>query len=127
MRKIWSVSESYLDALWREAVYKQFGGRCALCGKDDAQAHHVVGRRRRVLRWDVQNGILLCTGCHECAHKNQPKFYRLTQKAVDYPYLEDMSLTLVDYCTKMGISKDEFRQQRKEQLKQIINSGVEQW
>jgi len=120
VKKNWSVSESYLDALWRKAVYKQFNGRCAICGKDDVQAHHIVGRRRRVLRWDVANGILLCTECHRCAHENQPKFYRLTQKAVDYPYLEDMSMTLVDYCATMGITKNEFRQQCKEQLKEVV-------
>ena len=52
-----------LDRAW-SAQIRSFGC-CEICGKTDTlNAHHIVGRRNRNVRWDLDNGMCLCSGCH---------------------------------------------------------------
>ena len=53
-----------LDKLWREAIHKR-DVVCQVCGANTTpNAHHIIGRRNHSLRWDMENGIILCSGCH---------------------------------------------------------------
>jgi hypothetical protein len=54
-----------LDKLWREAIHSR-DKFCQVCHQTESRlnAHHVIGRRNQNLRWELQNGILLCAGCH---------------------------------------------------------------
>lgn len=54
-----------LDKLWRDAIHER-DGYCQICGHKGSylNAHHVIGRRNQNLRWELQNGLLLCSGCH---------------------------------------------------------------
>lgn len=63
---------------WTEAVKERDGWTCQLCGlkkgdiKDNGKpvvlnAHHIIGRDNKEfpdMRFDVENGITLCAGCH---------------------------------------------------------------
>jgi hypothetical protein len=67
-----------LDELWSELVKQESGYKCEVCGKSNTEAplnsHHMVGRRNLRLRWEVYNGVALCSGCHvfktQSAHQN---------------------------------------------------------
>ncbi len=52
---------------WRKAVHKRYGWKCGMCkfkGKKII-AHHIrVWEHFPELRFDVDNGITLCRGCH---------------------------------------------------------------
>lgn len=66
-----------LDKAWSAAVRKK--GYCALCLKRPPEvilhAHHIFSRRHFSTRWDIQNGICLCTHCHlYVAHKDIQEF-----------------------------------------------------
>lgn len=66
-----------LDELWSKAVRKQ--GYCSYCGKRPPEvvlhAHHIYSRRHFSTRWNIANGICLCTGCHLYkAHKDVQEF-----------------------------------------------------
>ena len=66
-----------LDELWSRAVRKR--GYCELCLKQPPEvvlhAHHIYSRRHYQTRWDVDNGVCLCTGCHLYkAHKDIQEF-----------------------------------------------------
>ena len=68
-----------LDKVWREKI-KERDIYCQVCGSSNTlNSHHVVGRRNRTLRWDLDNGILLCAGCHtfktQSAHQN-PRWFQ---------------------------------------------------
>lgn len=63
-----------LDAMW--SLITRRVGYCQLCGKPGyeradgervagLQAHHLIYRVNFIFRWDVNNGICLCPGCHE--------------------------------------------------------------
>jgi 5-methylcytosine-specific restriction endonuclease McrA len=53
-----------LDKRFREVINERDNGTCQYCGGSGNNVHHIVGRRNRSTRWLVDNGILLCPGCH---------------------------------------------------------------
>lgn len=54
-----------LDNVWRDTIHKIYGGVCSACGKSGVQAHHFFGRKAYPsVKWDVDNGVALCVGCH---------------------------------------------------------------
>ena len=84
------------DSLWRAIIKRD--GICEMCGREDGSmnAHHVFGRGRLVLRWDLLNGVCLCFRCHKCgAHSpnvlHVEKYLKWVKKykADDWQYLSD--------------------------------------
>jgi len=70
--------ERKLDKAWSRAILSK--GRCEVCStKEYLNAHHVEGRRNLQLRWDLRNGVCLCSGCHvfrkESAHQSPEWFH----------------------------------------------------
>lgn len=63
-----------LDNAWGVAVRNRDGNICIRCGStDQLSAHHwcVNAMRSRIARWDPNNGVCLCSGCHiGLAHRN---------------------------------------------------------
>lgn len=52
------------DKLWSEIVRKR-DGKCMKCGRTtNLQAHHIFSRKFNNTRWNIDNGITLCYGCH---------------------------------------------------------------
>jgi hypothetical protein len=67
-----------LDSLWFAIQRIRFGGICKICGKRTSEpAHHIFGRGLSV-RWEIDNGILLCRECHIKAH-NKCKLFRVLE------------------------------------------------
>lgn len=56
----------HCDNAWAAYIKARAGHCCEICGRSDGQmnAHHIEGRTPRILRWELNNGICLCTGCH---------------------------------------------------------------
>jgi predicted restriction endonuclease len=60
-----------LDKTARECVLNRAGHRCEKCGKGERlQWHHVYTRAILSLRWDMDNLVCLCAGCHLWWHHN---------------------------------------------------------
>lgn len=57
---------------WHEKVKQRDGMKCVVCGRtDDIQAHHIKPIfLYPEYKWDVDNGITLCKGCHQKQHSN---------------------------------------------------------
>jgi 5-methylcytosine-specific restriction endonuclease McrA len=76
MKKVFKKAniDSQLDILWSKRV-KEIG-YCEKCGKTyGLQASHIISRTHRNTRWDLQNGLCLCKGCHKFwAHKEPLEF-----------------------------------------------------
>jgi len=69
-----------LDNAWSKAVRLKAKNKCEVCGKTESlNSHHIEGRRNYALRWDIQNGVCLCSGCHvfkkESAHQSPEWFH----------------------------------------------------
>ena len=56
--------EKSLDKLWRKCIQTR-DKTCRVCNHDGRlEAHHIMGRRHRACRWNIENGILLCWNHH---------------------------------------------------------------
>ena len=79
--KIWTLAKRPTDKellkLWREVVLKKAGNKCEYpgCNKTEyLNAHHIHSKSKRSVRYDPDNGIILCAGHHtlnnNSAHKD---------------------------------------------------------
>lgn len=61
---------------WRKEVFKRDCYKCSECGdiESELHAHHIVHfSKNEELRFDVNNGITLCSGCHILFHLKNEK------------------------------------------------------
>jgi len=50
---------------WAELVKERDGNKCVICGNPKRlNAHHIIGRHDKYLRFDIKNGISLCPFHH---------------------------------------------------------------
>jgi len=131
-----SVSDRYLEQLWRKAVLAEHGHRCFFCHYGETvgplEAHHIVRRARKVLRWDWRNGIPvhkyhLVDGkmtCHQFAHTKAGEriIARRHQYYRELCRLEQMNFK--EYMQQGGVTEDEFRRQKLAELKEKINEDL---
>ena len=88
-----------LDKQWRDAIRSR--DKCyQVCGGTSfLNAHHVIGRRNRNVRWDLDNGVLLCSGCHtfrvQSAHQDPLWFSEWFQDRYPNRYESIMSKRLI--------------------------------
>lgn len=72
-----------LDELWKRIIYLTYNYTCEVCGKyfppdpttgssTGAQAHHIISRGNFNVRWDPEDGSLLCRYDHTLS-PNSPK------------------------------------------------------
>lgn len=61
---------SPLDSKFSKLVRLKAGNKCVVCWKPATQIHHFYGRRYKGLRYDFENCLSLCFGCHRKFHEN---------------------------------------------------------
>ena len=83
------------DVLWSQIIKRV--GYCEICGGTNSlNAHHIISRSHYALRYDIDNGICLCAGCHRfnknSAHNNPVYFmdWFKTKHPERYEYLLSM-------------------------------------
>ena len=123
MKRPPGLSDATLLTLWRARVQERWGHRCAFCGDQKAplEAHHIVPRKHRLLRFDVRNGLLLCKKCHRDAPtlKGQVQLMmRLAEREEgDYEYLVEWEgVRYADELAQQGKDDVQWRQQEKAEL-----------
>ncbi len=62
-----SNQKKTLDKLWQIKVTQE---PCLICGSPYTVGHHLIKRRYLSTRWDLNNGIPLCTKHHQDAHQD---------------------------------------------------------
>ena len=64
------------DALFGRLIRSR--GACQRCGRTSSevqlQCAHIVSRRFTATRWDENNALCLCAGCHRWGHDNPIEF-----------------------------------------------------
>ena len=54
-----------LDRMAKDLAMHRADGRCEKCGTNERlQCHHIITRRILSLRWEPDNLLILCAGCH---------------------------------------------------------------
>lgn len=91
-----------LDKLWSEIIRSK--GYCEICGTTaNLNAHHIISRHNKILRWDLQNGICLCVSCHKFSthsvHNDPLGFMEFFKKKnpEDYKYLKNKKNQIAHY------------------------------
>lgn len=84
-KKQFKKNEKQKDKEWREKIMERFDNTCAFCPETKRiNAHHIIPRTFKELRWDVENGIALCPLHHKLgkfsAHKNPLWFFNHIQE-----------------------------------------------
>jgi hypothetical protein len=82
------------DIAWSKAVKVRDDYTCQMCGSvSGLNSHHIIGRINYSLRFDLKNGLTLCSSCHKfsrnSAHNNPVYFIDWYKKHYpeDYEYL----------------------------------------
>jgi len=77
------------DSLWSKVI--RLRGRCEWCSnKNHLQAAHIESRRYLSIRYDLDNGLCLCAGCHLKAHHSPTKFTYWLEDYKGREYLEEL-------------------------------------
>jgi predicted restriction endonuclease len=69
-----------LDNLWSAKVKELADYKCEYCGKEEyLNSHHIFSRSNHSVRWELENGVCLCSGHHTLiskfsAHKTPMEF-----------------------------------------------------
>jgi len=58
-----------LDDLARQKCFERDEHKCVRCGSPKVQWAHVIGRRHKCTRWEPDNALSLCAGCHMFWHE----------------------------------------------------------
>lgn len=113
-----------LDKLWSQAVRAK--GYCELCGRKPPEvvlhAHHIFSRRWFSTRWNLDNGICLCTGDHIYkAHKDIQEFSDFVREKYGDEYIDKLRTeanSLADF------TKDEKKEMIENLKKRLTNVKV---
>jgi len=86
------------DKAWKESILKRDSNTCQICkkqfGNRGMATHHILPREFKELRWDIMNGLTLCSSHHHwnkfSAHQNSLWFSLWLQKnkPLQFEYLE---------------------------------------
>lgn len=60
---------SELDDLARQRCFERDNHQCVRCGSFKVQWCHVIGRRHKCTRWELDNSFSGCAGCHMWWHE----------------------------------------------------------
>jgi predicted restriction endonuclease len=120
--KMKGLSDSLLCKLWRQAVLKRWGNKCAFCGNTNVnkiECHHIIYRRHKVLKYDISNGIPLCKySCHLEAHSKLGEA-RIQDLLGEPAWIRLCNLerkTIKDYLRETGMTKNEWLTETKNKL-----------
>lgn len=106
-----------LDKIWADKIKERANYVCEYCLEEGkkVEAAHIVGRSYRTLRWDLQNGMCLCTGCHFAYDKHLPEAYKIRRIVIGNERLNRL------LEAKKVIAKNQDYEEIKEYLDSVIN------
>ena len=78
IRKIKNIKDQLRlirDKEWSKAIKDRVGNRCEQCGSSNRlNSHHIITRANKSTRWNLDNGVCLCSGHHYNAHIRPEQF-----------------------------------------------------
>lgn len=99
------------DDLWRGIV--KINKVCERCGSRGGklEAHHIMGRSRQSIKWDLRNGICLCYHCHYPSGMHSENALKVEEflkwiksyRSEDWEYLKDKLKGQVETITTVKL------------------------
>lgn len=112
-----------LDILFSKYVKLLAEGKCCYCGKVGTQTSHFHSRRKRSVRWDVENCCFVCFSCHMFFHEHPNKhvdFFKQRLGSERFEALNVRAETLV-HLTKLD--KEKIKAELKEKIRLLEASS----
>jgi hypothetical protein len=107
------TTKQELDRLFQELSK---GKRCEFCLRPAECIHHIIEKSRsEYLRWDYHNACPVCLHCHNEIHLGHIK-----PLVSDYLRMYE-NVSLKDKLITLGITQKEYMEQRKQELRSILN------
>lgn len=75
------------DIRWRKDVFEKYNYSCAKCNDNQSilHAHHIFNYwSHKELRFDINNGIVLCEACHKKFHKKYGNRYNNKEQIEEF-------------------------------------------
>lgn len=95
--------------------------RCHFCGRPATEIHHIRGRANLLLRYDLQNLLPLCNGCHSLVHLKKINL-DLYIPMFRMDYLNKMQrIQFQDYLLSHDMTREDFFKLKLKELKEAIN------
>jgi len=113
------------DKLWSEAVKINYNYECQYCWKTEyLNSHHLYTRSRRNTRWDIDNGMCLCSGCHTLssnfsAHQTSLEFFEWLEWVKGRDWIDKLSKKSREICNV----NSELLKEHIEHLEYFINKN----
>ena len=100
---------------------------CQACGKSDGlmDCAHIFSRRHAATRWDVNNAICLCRGCHMYYTDHPFEWVRWCHGKFGYDAINDLELKSRTICKRTKKDKDLIYTALREKVKQLEESYTE--
>ncbi len=91
-----------LDAIFSRCIKLLAGGICEFCGKLPKSVygyhtHHFIGRRYLNTRYELDNGIAVCLGCHNFLEDFPKASWELLEKRVGSERAEQLEIIARTY------------------------------
>jgi hypothetical protein len=78
-----AILKRQAEELWKEICKRRDGYRCQDCGGTEVlQVHHLISRSNHRMKFEPDNGVTLCRGCH-CKVTFQYKGYIYPEKMIE--------------------------------------------
>lgn len=83
-----AIKRDAADAWFSDVV--RFKGYCEHCNIVGARLEccHIHGRRKKILRWSLDNAVCMCSGCHRMMTENPTKFVRWLEQYFGQGHLD---------------------------------------
>jgi hypothetical protein len=124
MRKAKGI-DGKLDIAWSRLVKLEWGSKCAKCGKrSPLNSHHIFSRSNRSVRWDTDNGICLCVGCHTfsskfSAHKTPTEFTYWLESIKGKEWMQERSIKAHKTMKWTKAEKEELLEELNKRIKKF--------
>lgn len=92
------------DKLFQQ-VGRQLYNSCLVCGKPISCLHHYFPKSTcSALRYDIQNGIPICAGCHLQHHSGNPAIHNMINRIKGKKWLEELEAKKRNLFVKTNIA-----------------------
>lgn len=111
-------TKKYEDKLDR--LYPQLGHnkRCACCGASAEHIHHIIPRANKLLRWDVNNLLPLCSKCHQRIHEHKQQLILSPKRREYLEYMKNVDFK--DFLLANNLTKEDFYKLKEKELNEAI-------
>ncbi|MCK9525868.1 MAG: HNH endonuclease [Limnochordia bacterium] len=101
--------------------------QCQICGSDyRLQAHHIIGRAYKRGRYDLSNGLCICSGCH-FKEKTRPEEFRdLVIGAIGQERFDDLKAWIMLDGSSHKVTVEDLKIE-KQHLKNELNRLEHEW